>query len=115
MKYWCVNCGDAVEPEYGWTDVQADESIREAFCPNCGRTLTVEADLCPICYEYKPKFAYSCLNCRAEIGAGFERIVRGLRSRSHVTEREAWDAMGEVFDIKYDNLYKRLKKEAAAK
>lgn len=99
---------DGVEPVYGWTNIQGDESIREAFCPFCGRSLHMEADYCPLCGEPKPSMWYSCLDCRAKIGVALEDVAKILGPKGKL---EVWDAIGEVFDKKYDLYYKLRKKE----
>lgn len=109
--YWCSNCMEGVEPEYGWTNIQGDESIREAFCPFCGKTLVMEADYCPICGEPKPKMWNACVNCKAQIGVALEDVAKILGPKGKL---EVWDAIGEVFDSKYD-LYYRLRKKEEAK
>lgn len=111
--YWCSNCMEAVEPEYGWTNIQGDESIREAFCPFCGRSLHMYADYCPLCGEPKPDMWESCPNCRAIIGVTLDDLAKQLTGRKEKVE--AWDAIGEVFDWKYDLYYKVRKKKEEAK
>lgn len=112
MTYWCARCMEAVEPEYNWTNIQGDESVRDAFCPHCGSVLTLEADICPLCEEYKPKIWCSCPTCRSEIGVGLETISKSFLRRYAPKPIDLWDAIGEVFDFKYDLVYKAKRKEA---
>lgn len=104
--YYCTNCNDAVEPRWNWEWIQADEGYRVPTCPNCGRTLHAEADYCPICGEAKPNFWNSCLNCRAIIGVGIEKIIKDL-----APTEAAWDAVAEVFIDKYDEAIEGFRRE----
>ena len=53
----------------------------------------------------------ACVNCKAQIGVALEDVAKILGPKGKL---EVWDAIGEVFDSKYD-LYYRLRKKEEAK
>lgn len=100
MTFYCTRCGTGVEAEFGWTAITADESVREAFCPNCGRRLHLECVPCPICGEPMPKYQPACIPCTAEVSVAIQDLVKRIGHGK--PDRDTWEGVAGVFDYIYD-------------
>ena len=97
MTFYCTRCGTGVEADFHFENVQGDEVVKTAVCPNCGRRLTLKACRCAICGEWHKAEDPACLNCEAEIVVDITNMVRAKG-----WSRNVWEAFAGCFDNAYD-------------